>query len=42
MKHFKMHNIFYQSFNTGQNSFTDSDIEDGMMYFYRVRAADYS
>ena len=31
-----------QSFNTGQNSFADSDIEDGMMYFYRVRAADYS
>ena len=31
-----------QSFNTAQNSFTDSDVEDGMMYFYRIRAADYS
>ena len=31
-----------QSFNTAQNTFTDSNIEDGMMYFYRIRAADYS
>ena len=31
-----------QSFNTAQNTFMDSDIEDGMMYFYRIRAADYS
>ena len=31
-----------QSFNTVQNSFADSDIEDGMIYFYRIRASDYS
>ena len=31
-----------QNFNTAQNTFMDSDIEDGMMYFYRIRAADYS
>ena len=31
-----------QNFNTAQNTFMDSDIDDGMMYFYRIRAADYS
>ena len=31
-----------QSFNITQNNFTDSDIEDGIVYFYRIRAADYS
>ena len=31
-----------QSFNTAQNTFTDFNIEDGIIYFYLIRAADYS
>jgi len=31
-----------QAFNTAQNTFTDSDIADGLTYYYRIRAVDYS